>query len=206
MRLYLSSYGFGDEVDTLCDWARDRRLGFVPNALDYVDAEPRERSNAQRLAELRSLGIATDVLDLADYFGDPEELGKTLYGFDGVWVRGGNTFVLRKAMSLSGFDDHLRDRVDSDFLYAGYSAGACVLAPDLRGLQQVDDPNAIPYAESSPQWEGLGLLDYLILPHYDSDHPESPLIAEEVKYCERHGIPFRTLRDGEVLAFEQGPR
>ena len=112
---------------------------------------------------------------------------------DGVWVRGGNTFVLRQAMRLSGLDDVLTDLLASDFLYGGYSAGVCVLAPSLRGLGQVDDPTASPYPGSEVIWEGLGLLDYLILPHYQSDHPESADVDKEVEYCKREGMPFKTL-------------
>jgi dipeptidase E len=52
-------------------------------------------------------------------------------------------------------------------------------------------------------WEGLGFLDYLILPHYKSDHHESAAIDKEVEYCARHGIPFRTLRDGEVIIIDE---
>ena len=53
-------------------------------------------------------------------------------------------------------------------------------------------------------WEGVGLLDYLVLPHYQSDHPESPAIDLEVAYCREQRIPFRTLRDGEVIVAEIG--
>ena len=89
-------------------------------------------------------------------------------------------------------------------LYAGYSAGACVLAPDLRGLQQVDDPSIRLYPGQDVIWEGLGLLEYLVLPHYQSDHPESAAIDKEVDYCRAHQIPFRTLRDGDVIVIEEG--
>ena len=202
MKLYLSSFGLGDASDRLREMASGRRLGFIPNALDHVEEAARSSSNAQRLGELRELGVSADVIDLRDYFGRRNELRSALAEFGGVWVRGGNTFVLRQAMSLSGFDDLLAEVVDSDFLYAGYSAGACVLAPELRGLQQVDDPSASPYDGSFVIWEGLALLDYLVLPHYESDHPESADIAKEVEFCRREAIPFRTLRDGEVIIIE----
>ncbi len=67
----------------------------------------------------------------------------------------------------------------------------------------MDDPSVSPYADSSVIWEGLALLDYLVLPHYESDHPESADIAKEVEFCGREAIPFRTLRDGEVIIIEE---
>ena len=202
MKLYLSSYGFGNQVDKLKAFASNRCIGFIPNALDHVEAEARAVNNAQRLQELRDLGIDAEILDLTEYFGASASLKTKLPKLGGVWVRGGNTFVLRQAMQLSGFDLLLSELAGSDFLYGGYSAGVCVLAPRLDGLQLVDDPGLTPYENSSVIWEGLGILDYLVLPHYQSEHPESAEIDKEVEYCRREGIRFKTLRDGEVIIIE----
>lgn len=86
------------------------------------------------------------------------------------------------------------------FVYASYSAGACVLGPALRGIDLVDPPeqSADGY-EQEVIWEGLGLLPFCIAPHFDSDHPESPLIEEVIDYFEVHRIPYRALRDGEAI-------
>jgi dipeptidase E len=182
--------------------AEGRILGFVPNAMDHVDDEARESSNSRSFAEVRDVGINVEVLDLREYFGAPHDLRARLRQLSGVWVRGGNTFVLRQAMHLSGFDAVLTDLVGADFLYSGYSAGVCVLAPSLEGLQHVDDATVRPYGDADVIWTGLGILDYLILPHYKSDHPESGAIDTEVAYCIEHGIPIRTLRDGEVIVID----
>ena len=57
----------------------------------------------------------------------------------------------------------------------GYSAGACVLAPSLRGLETADDAGAVPRIYGAgPVWEDLGIVDHAIVPHYQSpDHSES---------------------------------
>jgi dipeptidase E len=202
MRLYLSSYRVGAAGAQLAAFAGDRHVGFIPNALDHVEPAARAASNEMAMHEVQELGIDLRPLDLRMYFGNPLALENALHDLGGVWVRGGNTFVLRQAMRLSGFDEMLRRLRHSDFLYGGYSAGICVLAPRLDGLQQVDDPTIMPYPDSQVIFEGVGLLPYLILPHYRSDHPESALIEREVEYCQREGIPFRTLRDGEVIIIE----
>ena len=72
-------------------------------------------------------------------------------------------------------------------------------------MGQVDDPAARTYPESDVNWEGVGVLDYLILPHYQSDHPESAAIEREVAYFKAHGIAFHPLRDREVVVTEVGP-
>jgi hypothetical protein len=60
------------------------------------------------------------------------------------WLRGGNVFMLRYALFRRGADIVFRDLLAADALvYAGYSAGACVLSPGLRGLELVDDVDAV---------------------------------------------------------------
>ncbi len=199
VRFYLSSYGVGNAAGQLIQMSAGRTLGFIPNALDHVAEDAARESHARCLAPLDALGIRHETVDLKDHFGDPVSLRKRLDQLGGLWVRGGNTFVLRQAMRLSGFDEIIFEHRDPDFLWAGYSAGICVLAPTFEGLMQVDDPGMMPYPDSEVLHEGLGFLDYLILPHYRSDHYESELIEQEVAFCSAQEIPFRTLRDGEVL-------
>lgn len=208
MKLYLSSYRVGGRPDDLRAATSSKTVGVVCNALDHVDAPDREKYVSGNHAELSSLGIATTELDLRRFFGDAARLRREVDRLGAVWVCGGNTFVLRQAMQLSGLDVLLRDRIDSPFVYGGFSAGVCVLAPRLDGLHHVDDPTVCPYAGSQVSWEGLGILDYLVLPHFRSEHPESKAIEKDVAYCAERGIPFRTLRDGQVIVGEvfNGPR
>jgi len=107
-------------------------------------------------------------------------------------------------MRISGFDIIFKELIKrDDFVYAGYSAGICVLGSDLKVLQIVDDPVDKPYRELQDTiWEGLGYLDYVILPHYKSDHPESALVDKVFEQCQEISIPFKTLRDGEVILIE----
>jgi hypothetical protein len=37
------------------------------------------------------------------------------------------------------------------------------------------------------------------VPHYKSDYPESHLMENVVSFMEREGLPYKTLRDGEVI-------
>jgi dipeptidase E len=52
-------------------------------------------------------------------------------------------------------------------------------------------------------WEGLGLVDFAFMPHWDSDHPESAAIERGIEYCREDGIKYRAVRDGEVLVCSQ---
>jgi dipeptidase E len=62
-------------------------------------------------------------------------------------------------MFRSGLHALLGKRLgEENFLYAGYSAGACVAGPTLDGLHIVDDPDVVPEGyQSEVEWTGLSL-------------------------------------------------
>ncbi len=205
MRFYLSSIGLGREIDKLKQMLPKNRLtAYIPNAIDYSsDISRRNKSNGQDMDDLRSVGLEPEILDLRDYFGKEDELKSALKNFGVIWVRGGNVFVLRQAMRLSGFDEIIKSLRDTNLLYGGYSAGICVLSPSIRGLELMDDVSQMPYGrEIETVWEGLGLIDFSVIPHYNSDHPEADSAEPIVQYFEKNGITFRTMRDGDVIIIE----
>jgi dipeptidase E len=52
-------------------------------------------------------------------------------------------------------------------------------------------------------WDGLGLIEYAIVPHYESPgHPETRRIARLAARYRAEGVPHRTLRDGEALVVD----
>jgi dipeptidase E len=171
--------------------------------MDMVEETARAQSNVDEMARLKDIGLEPEEIDLRQYFGKPEELRQRLDGFDLIWTRGGNVFVLRRAYKQSGFDEILRDLLARDALvYGGYSAGVCLLAPTLRGLELVDQPVTTPTPagyEAETIWEGLNIVPYAIAPHYKSDHPESADIDKVVVYFEEQSMPYKALRDGEVI-------
>ncbi|HXB98492.1 MAG TPA: Type 1 glutamine amidotransferase-like domain-containing protein [bacterium] len=208
MKFYLSSYKVGNQVEQLKSLIPkdNHRFGYVPNALDYTGADPerRKRHVQDDMQALRHIGLESGILDLKEYFGRERDLGTTMAGLGGLWISGGNTFVLRQAMRLSGLDEILKDAsLRADFLYGGYSAAGCVLSPDLRAYEIVDNATDLPYPEmKTVLWEGLGLIAFAFLPHFDSNHPESADIDREIEYCKDNNLPYKALRDGEALVIE----
>ena len=72
--------------------------------------------------------------------------------------------------------------------------------PTLRGLDLMDDPTVLAegYAPE-PGWEGWGLIDGAVVPHWRSDHPEAEAAEAAAAWMAANRIPHRTLRDGDVL-------
>lgn len=209
MKLYLSSYGIGNSSIQLQEWLNktNKEIAYIPSALDglKMKKERREFRIQEDLKDLKSIGANVELLDLRDYFEKKEELEQKLQNFAMIYVSGGNVFILRQAMFLSGLDEVLMSKINSEeFIYAGYSAAGCVLSQSLKPYQIVDDPKDFPYEKKKTMWEGLGLIDFAFLPHFESDHHESNGIEQELEYCKKLSIPYKTLGDGEVLMLEKG--
>lgn len=205
MRLYLSSYQLGDHPDELVRLVGRRRRGWlIMNALDGGDEARRRADTAVQLDQLAALGLDAADLDLrrltpataADAFGEP--------GF--VWVRGGNVFTLRMALARSGLDAVVTAGLAADaFVYAGFSAGPCVLAPSLRGLELCDPVEQCEAVYGEVRFDGLGVLDRPVVPHLDSaGHPETDLLRQVADGYEASGQPYWALRDGDALVLD-GP-
>lgn len=204
MYLYLSSYKLGNETTYLRKWIKenDNKILLIKNARDAKEQNEEEKSIInQNIKMLENVGFNVAILDLKKYFNKSNELNKFITNnYKAFCVIGGNVFVLRQAMKLSGFDLYLKENCSNDdLLYIGYSAGICVLSPSLIGLDIVDKKINI-YNSDEIIEEGVGLIDYSIAPHYKSNHPERALIDNLVTFFENNKIEYKTLKDGEVIA------
>ena len=202
MRLFLSSYGLGNAPDELPALVgNNKRTAIIMNSQDTKTPESRAERLQREIDSLTALGLQPEELDLRQYFGKSDELKEFIKNFGLVWVRGGNVFVLRKAFKQSGFDEIITDLLKNDQIaYGGYSAGVCVLAPSLHGVELVDPKDeTVEGYDIEIVWDGLGILGYAVAPHYKSDHPESDDVNKYVEHLADNHMLFKTLRDGEII-------
>jgi dipeptidase E len=206
MRLYLSSFRVGDSPQALLRLlGKGRHTAVIGNACDALSTEDRIDSTRQELDRLTVIGLEPEELDLRDFFdAEPAAVLGAMSRFDLVWLRGGNVFVLRRAFRQSGADVALAMMLQANsVVYGGYSAGVCVLTPSLRGIELVDDPSVVPLGyDPTIIWDGLNVLPYAVAPHYESDHPESAAIGGLVARYMEQNIPFKALRDGQVIVVD----
>jgi dipeptidase E len=172
--------------------------------MNALDAYPnpsggREARLARQVADLSRLGCDCEELDLRESFGR-RNLAEKLSGFGLIWIHGGNSYVLKR-VEQSGCDRAVLDLLGCDaIVYGGFSAALVIAAPTLRGFESCDDPVTVPAGYRAEfSWDGLGLIPYSIVPHYLSDHPESAMMEDAARTMAEHGMPFRTLHDGEAI-------
>jgi dipeptidase E len=122
---------------------------------------------------------------------------------ESVYVGGGNTFVLLRALYESDVVRPLQDRVATGMPYLGSSAGANVAGRSIGTTN--DMPIVYP-----PSFDALGLVPFNINPHYLDPAPESTHMGEtrETRIGEFHGFnqqPVVGLREGAWIEV-QGDR
>jgi dipeptidase E len=107
-------------------------------------------------------GATVESYDIA---GKTEaEVREKLAAFDIISVSGGNTFYLLQHMNSCGFKGLLIAESMRAKTYIGSSAGSAVMSSDIGFIAGMDDPAKA----TLTSYEGLGLIDELLLPHADS--------------------------------------
>lgn len=207
MRLYLSSQHLGNPCDMLYELVgENKQVAVIANAIDDKPKDFRKDRVQREIIMLGQIGLSAEDLDLRNYFGDPSELDYYIRTKSLVWVRGGNTFILRRAMLESGFDEVVLPKIfNNQVVYGGYSAALIVASKDLSGAEIVDEPNTIPagYPDVAAPFSGLGLIDFHLIPHSGSREPWADKVPDHVNYLINDNRHVETLRDGEVYIIDK---
>jgi dipeptidase E len=169
-----------------------RQVLFVPYAL-----HDRDGYAAKAAERLGRMGFAVNSAHQAQ---DPRA---ALEGAEAIFIGGGNTFRLLKALYDNDLVGPLRRRVaEGSLRYMGASAGSNVACPTIRTT------NDMPIVEP-PSLHALGLVPFQINPHYIDPDPHSTLMAETreerlLQFLEENETPVVALREGAMLRVEHG--
>ena len=161
----------------------ETRLAFIMTA---AEAEPGDKAwlNTDREA-LTNLGFS--VFDYSITGKNEGQLRTDLLPADALFVSGGNTFYLLEKIQQSGFKKVVHDFIKQGKPYIGSSAGSVVAGPDIYPAMKLDDANK---ATGLQGYEGLGLTDVVILPHWGNDHFKDLYLYQRlaVAYKSKHKI------------------
>jgi dipeptidase E len=164
---------------------------FVPFALF-----DRDKYAASAQARFQKMGYELTSIHTA---ADPVEAVKET---DAMFIGGGNTFRLLKALYEFDLLDVIRARVDAGMPYIGSSAGSNMACPTIRTT------NDMPIVQP-PSFNALGLVSFQINPHYLDPDPNSKHMGETreeriVQFHEENETPVVGLREGAMLRIENG--
>ena len=164
---------------------------FIPFALYDRDAyASTARERFQRMGYgLDSIHIASDAQQAVN---DAEA----------IFIGGGNTFRLLKALYDSDVLQLIQRRVSGGMPYIGSSAGSNVAGPTIKTTK--DMPIVQP-----PSFEALGLVPFQISPHFLDPDPNSTHMGETqeeriLQFLEENDTPVAGLREGAMVRVESG--
>jgi dipeptidase E len=121
---------------------------------------------------------------------------------EAIFIGGGNTFRLLKALYDSDVLLSIRQRVEAGTPFIGSSAGSIVAGPTLKTTKDM------PIVEP-PSFDALGLVPFQISPHYLDPDPASTHMGETQEerinqFLEENNTPVIGLREGALLRVERG--
>ena len=168
-----------------------QRVLFVPYAL-----HDRDKYANQARERFAKLGYELDSIHTTN------EPANAVREAEALFVGGGNTFRLLKALYDHDLLGAIRQRVNDGMLYIGSSAGSNVAAPTIRTT------NDMPIVQP-PSFEALGLVSFQINPHYLDADPNSTHKGETreerlIQFLEENETPVVGLREGALLRIEDG--
>ena len=181
--------------------AAEPKVALISNAQDPYPSEIAKKRSAHVSELFALLGFVPTTLDLREYVGKVAALAEELKKYHLIWCAGGNAFSLRYEMKASGFDTVIKDILATGIVYGGWSAGGVVAGPSLYPIEVMDDQRKAP----AVVWEGLGLTEYFVWPHWDTDK-YVPLQAEASERIKALPYEVVILKDGQVLIDENGHR
>ena len=168
-----------------------KRVLFVPYALF-----DRDKYAATAQQRFQKMGYALTSIHTAS---DPvQAVSET----DAIFIGGGNTFRLLKALYDFALPGPIRERVAQGMPYIGASAGSNVAGPTIRTT------NDMPIVQP-PSFDALGLVSFQINPHYLDADPNSTHMGETreerlMQFLEENETPVIGLREGAMLRIENG--
>jgi dipeptidase E len=190
--LYGSGY-LDHAAAEICDFLGPvKRVLFIPYALYDRDAYT-------SLAQTRFGKMGLDLTSIHTASDSTRAISDT----EAVFIGGGNTFRLLKALYDFDLIERLRQRVAEGMPYVGSSAGSNVAGPTIKTTK--DMPIVQP-----PSFEALGLVPFQISPHFLDPDPNSTHMGETqeeriLQFLEENNTTVAGLREGAIVRLEKGP-
>ena len=189
--LYGSGYLDHAATEILDFLGNVKRVLFVPYALYDRDAYA---SQAQKRFE--KMGFNLSSIHKAS---DPKQ---AIDDTEALFIGGGNTFRLLKALYDFDLIERIRMRVAAGMPYVGSSAGSNVAGPTIKTTK--DMPIVQP-----PSFDALGLVPFQISPHFLDPDPNSTHMGETqeeriLQFLEENDTTVAGLREGAMVRVENG--
>jgi len=165
-----------------------RKTAFITTASEVALGDGEWLRNDRDV--LRAAGF--DTVDYSFTGKTQEEVRSDLCSFDILCVEGGNTYFLAQEIQRSGAAMVIRELIEAGKVYIGSSAGSIVTCPTIGWTGRLDDPDRAPDLVGR---EGLGLVPFLVFPHWGSPKKIERHLQHNVPLLQKESFPIILLAD-----------
>jgi dipeptidase E len=165
----------------------DIKVAFIPTAAN-VEEGNKVAWFFRQYDDLRKLGI--EWIDMVDFADADVDWQARLDECDVLYLTGGNTFYLLDQIRKQGFDEYLKEALESK-VYVGSSASSITMTPsiDVAAIPP-GDPNLTGLTDLT----GLAYTNFEIEPHCDENR------FDKVRaYAEEHGKHIYAIDDQTAI-------
>ena len=143
---------------------------------------------------LRKEGYDFEELDIEGK--NENELRELLKNKNAVYVEGGNTFYLLKAVRESGFDKIIKELIEKGMPYIGSSAGSYIACPTIE-MATWKEPGEEKDRFGVTDLTAMNLVPFLVKAHYEPEQKE--LLKEKISQTK---YETKILKDGQAILVE----
>lgn len=176
---------------------KDNRVLFVANAADLLDNPWWVDLDRKKFLDAGYKIIEIDLRKLSQ-----EEFAKSLENSDMVHICGGSVFYLLSVLKKKQFGNAIAKAVrDNKIIYTGTSAGSIVVSKSNEIYKH--DPDEVKFVDKVSDFSGLGLVDFVIVPHCGkTDFVEANKVV--VEHLPEFPYPMIFLQDNQAVYVNDG--
>lgn len=149
--------------------AEKSQIGFIPTASELDDDRWYMEKDREDLIKMKF-----NVIDIDISKESKEKIIEKFNSVDVVFVAGGNCFYLLQQLKMKDVLQKLIDFANNK-IYIGSSAGSCIACPSVDYAEKLDDISQAPLLNN---YNAMNLVDFYILPHYNSKEKYTNLANE----------------------------
>ena len=188
----VKNYVSDDNIKLFKKIAKDKKVLIIANAAKLGGSNYVARENVKE----NFLNVGAKIVDIIELYRDNISV---ILQYDVIYVLGGNLTNLVELHQTTNFKKTLITFLKKG-IYIGESAGSIILADNVKWLYELKKGTKPKYDVVLDSYEGLGLVDKYIYPHYQK---EDKIMQDKIsRYELSNGITITRLNDGEVINFD----
>jgi dipeptidase E len=190
----INNYVSEDNIELFKKISNGKKVVIVANAAPPESGNYIARENVKENF-LKVGAISCDIVDL-----DKDNVD-TILNYDVIYMLGGNVGKLIELNHNTNIKELIIKFLEKG-IYIGESAGSMILSKDVKYIYDLKKGTKPKYSVIYDSYDGFGLIDYYILPHYQK---EDKIMDEKVANYElNNNIKLTKLNDGEIIFCNYG--